>query len=914
MSDEMWVTASRDADAERLERLLTTARLAATPIWPFLAASVSKRDYANRKALASDRIEAVATQMSGGDPVMFGVVHTSLLGQFDADFEILHEARKHEDQVRQRVEAENARRAAKRASHDEALERLRSSTDKGALERTRDQNLRLLKQILPPGTAEQIEEQNQVIEERLRALGARKVAEGLSWKQEGAGGAEGLSYNLFRGETYLGSVDMTDGGWQATLAEDGALGTYGSREEAQAAVEGRLSSTGRRRRTAAEGQVCSVCGDKIAQTDGQWHHDNGEKHDHEAKPGGKESARKVASALYEVRGQDIFVNGRRFGWISSGYPVGGDETLYAYDIYWEPKGFARDVIGRIERQWTGEGRSRVVEVSNNPSAQTPSPWYPTFEDAITWLLSATGVFRPEGPHGADAFNEDNPGFYASRKQAARKTAAFWCPTCGGYGYVHPDQGVSGATVTTGTDGTPWVVCPTCDGQGKIQERLGSVGRKTAAGPVKGIAIYPDKRVEEITVSGLSDMQAVVDGYIEPITLKDGSTLYVNEEYLYRFGSPDFNSIASDVAGLGGRPEFMLRQPILGPALLVGPVDAEGNDTDVTATARRWVQRVAREASLKTAAWACPSCHSTQAHTKGGKTVTAALSAAEPIKCGGCGRVATTATLPGDPYFTGTGVEASKQAAKPAPRVAGEGAQVRDPHNSGLVKDVPVGTVATPTQGYATWTGQIVYDWSVEGLDGDWQLKGTWTEQTTASRKAFQASRSRHPFAREAVVDLDSGQALTSAIYALVNQGGGTAQFRVQGVPYIVYYDQSGSVGDYGQSVSGSVTGDFEVFRGEDAVGAKEVLRQHVSPTGQGSDTVGYAVRRVVEAIVADMRRHTGSKQAQHTGRWLTWVVDPFTPCPQCGAESTRTRIDEDAITTQAHCPACGWQQTNYNHA
>ncbi len=35
---------------------------------------------------------------------------------------------------------------------------------------------------------------------------------------------------------------------------------------------------------AAEGKVCSVCGDAIANTEGSWHHDNGEKHDHEAKP------------------------------------------------------------------------------------------------------------------------------------------------------------------------------------------------------------------------------------------------------------------------------------------------------------------------------------------------------------------------------------------------------------------------------------------------------------------------------------------------------------------------------------------------------------------------------------------------------------------------------------------------------
>lgn len=119
---------------------------------------------------------------------------------------------------------------------------------------------------------------------------------------------------------------------------------------------------------------------------------------------------------------------------------------------------------------------------------------------------------------------------------------------------------------------------------------------TASGGTQGIAIYPDKRVENVTLSDLKAYQAIVGGYIEPVTLSDGSTLYVNEEYLYQFGPDDFNSIATDVAGLGGRPEFMFRQPILGPAVLVGPVDAEGDDTDVTDAGKRWVQRVAREAS------------------------------------------------------------------------------------------------------------------------------------------------------------------------------------------------------------------------------------------------------------------------------------------------------------------------------
>lgn len=123
---------------------------------------------------------------------------------------------------------------------------------------------------------------------------------------------------------------------------------------------------------------------------------------------------------------------------------------------------------------------------------------------------------------------------------------------------------------------------------------------TARATVKGIAIYPDKRVEEVTSSSYKDLQAIVGGLIEPVTLRDGSTMYVNEEYRYVYGPDDFNSIATDVCGLGGATHILL-QGILGPVVIVGPLDAEGDDTDVTDTAKRWVQRVKREASLKTAA-------------------------------------------------------------------------------------------------------------------------------------------------------------------------------------------------------------------------------------------------------------------------------------------------------------------------
>lgn len=110
--------------------------------------------------------------------------------------------------------------------------------------------------------------------------------------------------------------------------------------------------------------------------------------------------------------------------------------------------------------------------------------------------------------------------------------------------------------------------------------------------VKGLVITTDKVVTDRDFASLKDFQKVVEGYIEPVTLRDGSTMYVNEEFLY--ANVAFNSIASDVCGLGGLPHLML-SGIKGNVVIVGPVDNEGWDTDVTEQARRWVRRVAREA-------------------------------------------------------------------------------------------------------------------------------------------------------------------------------------------------------------------------------------------------------------------------------------------------------------------------------
>lgn len=121
-------------------------------------------------------------------------------------------------------------------------------------------------------------------------------------------------------------------------------------------------------------------------------------------------------------------------------------------------------------------------------------------------------------------------------------------------------------------------------------------------PIRGLIIQPDKTMTFTILTKYEDYRDIVKGYIEPVTLWDDhavqGTMWVNEEFLLgQFGPDDYNSIASDVCGLGGRPDLMF-SGILGPVVVVGPVDKDGYDTDLTPTAFSWIMRVGHEADGK----------------------------------------------------------------------------------------------------------------------------------------------------------------------------------------------------------------------------------------------------------------------------------------------------------------------------
>jgi hypothetical protein len=121
VTDDMWATASADLDTDRSERLLAVAQVRCSGLWPFLAGAGSDAEYAQRRALVTERVEATCDGVSPRDPVLVGQV----LAGLDADFRALHAARTPERELARQVETELARRTAvaapKRIAHVAAL-------------------------------------------------------------------------------------------------------------------------------------------------------------------------------------------------------------------------------------------------------------------------------------------------------------------------------------------------------------------------------------------------------------------------------------------------------------------------------------------------------------------------------------------------------------------------------------------------------------------------------------------------------------------------------------------------------------------------------------------------------------------------------------------------------------------------
>lgn len=110
------------------------------------------------------------------------------------------------------------------------------------------------------------------------------------------------------------------------------------------------------------------------------------------------------------------------------------------------------------------------------------------------------------------------------------------------------------------------------------------------GTVRALVLRPGNTVEEVTLRSLPDYKEALDGgWLEPIHLKQG-VMYVDEEFLLKnYTRQDINRIATGLVKMIGFT--ILDSWILGPAIVVGPTDPDGNDTDVTADVEFLVRKI-----------------------------------------------------------------------------------------------------------------------------------------------------------------------------------------------------------------------------------------------------------------------------------------------------------------------------------
>lgn len=251
---------------------------------------------------------------------------------------------------------------------------------------------------------------------------------------------------------------------------------------------------------------------------------------------------------------------------------------------------------------------RIVYLTDDQTDQTPST--ATSASASLKVQADASAVKPGVTDENRCYACDGTGLSSQGWSGNPSSDGVTCPDCNGTGIDRTPYG-------TGSDHCAWCGadwrgshdqgCPAgSDVEASINLALADVTgvdrSKTASGPVKAIVITPPgtgraagTTIAQVSINGLDDLQTAVKGYIEPVQLSNGVTMYVNEDGLSQFTKDDVNWVAGDVAGLGGQPQFMMSQPILGPVVLIGFDESTGDSADVPDIAMRWCQRVGREA-------------------------------------------------------------------------------------------------------------------------------------------------------------------------------------------------------------------------------------------------------------------------------------------------------------------------------
>lgn len=119
--------------------------------------------------------------------------------------------------------------------------------------------------------------------------------------------------------------------------------------------------------------------------------------------------------------------------------------------------------------------------------------------------------------------------------------------------------------------------------------------------MRAITIRPDKTatMHDVPTLDYQFIKGEIGGWIECIGLENGDA-WCDEEFLMKYAEGDpsqyVNWAASDIASMGGRPDFLMR-PIFGPVVFTGPVNGVGDTTGLTPGFERMVRLVCGEAGV-----------------------------------------------------------------------------------------------------------------------------------------------------------------------------------------------------------------------------------------------------------------------------------------------------------------------------
>lgn len=94
--------------------------------------------------------------------------------------------------------------------------------------------------------------------------------------------------------------------------------------------------------------------------------------------------------------------------------------------------------------------------------------------------------------------------------------------------------------------------------------------------MKAVVISVDGTAKVCEIADYDDLNAAVGGWIEAIPLGDNASAYINEEGKLR--RLPLNPVATAIAHR--KHSIRLNDFIVGPMVIVGVPDREGNDTDV----------------------------------------------------------------------------------------------------------------------------------------------------------------------------------------------------------------------------------------------------------------------------------------------------------------------------------------------